>query len=79
MDRNPGEPEARIALAEVYANIASCFDLTQTSTRSVALAHLEHAVDEIGMLPSSAREKQENQQRLINLHNRISRILEMDE
>ncbi len=79
VDRNPGEPEARIALAEVYANIASCFDLTQTSTRSVALAHLEHAVDEIGMLPSSSREKQENQQRLINLHNRISRILEMDE
>lgn len=79
VDRQPGEAAPRVALAEAYSSIASCFDVTIPSSRSVAVTHFEHAVDELGMLPAAERESDENQERLINLHQRISRLVQLDE
>ncbi len=77
--QRPYDPDAKIALADAYGAIARSLDVTQPAQRSVALYHLERAVALLGELPPDRKKETAVQDKMLAFHDRISKILEMEE
>ena len=77
--RLPYDSDAKVHLAETYHAIAGSIDLEEPAQRSVALYHLERAVDLIGQLPPDLKKEAAIQDKMLAFHDEISRILEMEE
>ena len=75
----PYDPDGKIALADAYGAISKSLDITQPAQRSVALYHLERAVSLLGELPPDWKKETLIQDKMLAFHDRISKILEMEE
>ncbi len=76
---NPYDIEGRVALADAYSYAAKCLDLTDPTSRSLAIYYLEHAVSLVGRLPAELRNLESTQAKVLSYNEELSSILEMEE
>ena len=79
LSQRPYDPDAKIALADAFGSIAQSLDINQPAQRSVALYHLERAVSLLGELPPERKKDTIIQDKMLAFHDRISKVLEMEE
>lgn len=73
----PYDAEAKVALAESYANAAKCLDLTNSTSRSLAAFYLEQAIALIGKLPADLQNREDVGIKAAGFKTSLSAILGM--
>lgn len=77
--RRPYNPDIKVSLAEAFYLASQCLDLTDPTSRSLAIFYLEQAVSLTTSLPSEVRNRPEVQASILRYNDRLSTILEKDE
>lgn len=79
VDLRSFDPQMKILLARAYESMAGALDVEEPAQRSVALFHLERAVSLLGDLPQEEKDDPAIQNQMLELHGKISTVLEMEE
>lgn len=77
--RRPYNPDIKSKLAEAFSFASFCLDLTDPTSRSLAIFYLEQAVSLTSSLPSEVRNRPEVQASILRYNDRLSTILEKEE